>query len=444
MGAFIDSLSVRTNDSAAVRTAIVRWLGAKGFELRAEAPLFQINSWEDLHDDSDERGVLLFSNAAWTVVLYSHMTREGDRLLFELGQRDAPVLKTWVHDGDVWGYELHRRGDLLASFSSNLHYFGVDESMPLPRNGDPALLCEVCGLAGMEAQLEAAQRARRQWFSEHLSERFCGVIGATPAKFDYRDLAGGTMVEPGLHTLGDFAVEHLYFVRRGAERAESPDLHALPLRLPPAAETSPPGEIPPLPLELRALGYFFRGFWFVMRPVIYVLAFILRAWLKWRHWRHKGEPQVPSDPFHQALLAAHKPSYRVDGRQLINDRHGCRITLPEQCAPGEHAIPYLVFHFTVQGQPVYCEAVRPSAIEARLQPWAGAVVLEDEKFFVGELRARCIVRQTVGHAATHTIHLFVVQGPRAFYAFTFPMPQPTAEIVARLRQVVESFVLESP
>src|SRR5205809_4093922 len=180
MGAFFQSVAIPTDSPGDVRTLVTTWLAAKGFEPRPEPPLFEC-------DAETERGLCLFASDRWVVLLYSHMDTEGPRLLHELGKLNRPLLRVWVHDSDLWGYDLHQDEELVASFNSHPHYFGYAEELPLPANGDPALLCELCPVeAGAEA-IARIQRGRAL-FKEVICRRFCQAIGAAPAGFGYRDI----------------------------------------------------------------------------------------------------------------------------------------------------------------------------------------------------------------------------------------------------------------
>src|SRR5205823_13955401 len=94
MGTFLHSLCVRTADYAEVKSRLLRWLSAKGYEPTDDAPLFPAV-------DGSKRGVCLLSNDRWVVVLYSKFAEEGDRLRFELIRPEWPILQVWVHDSDL-------------------------------------------------------------------------------------------------------------------------------------------------------------------------------------------------------------------------------------------------------------------------------------------------------------------------------------------------------
>lgn len=446
MGAFLDTVSVRTGDVAAVRALIVNWMRAKSYELRPEAPLLPVNEWGLTADGNfgggDERGVFLLSNGRWTVALYSHMIAEGDRLLFELGRTPDPVLRTWVHDSDLWGYKLHKDGDLLAEFNSDPRYFD-EEAAAEPVSGDPTLVCAVCGLGGLETELATLQRGRAL-FMEGISRRFCALIGAAPAGFGYRDLAECGLDTPGPRTLGGFQVEHLYFRRGGPAAEPLPDLHMLPIRPRDSDESDTQQH------EFSAADQFgFRMLSLVLRLIfllLYPLLFLIRwaLWFRFRVLRRSlfGPGAAEMDPFTRELFAAHRTTERLEGRTLISERHRCTITLPEGVEPHPMQSAGRVFHFSVNGRPGFCEAVPPERIGDRLRPPVGYLLVEDENFFVGALRARRIVWRTAHTAWPFTYDLYVVQGPRVYYLFGVGDKEPlTAEEAARYRALVESFTL---
>ena len=123
MGTFFRSIAARTAAAESIKALVMRWLSAKGFEASDATPLFAL--------DDSERGVFLFSNSKWVVVLYSQMEAEGERLRHELTKLQVPLLEVWVHDSDIWGYDLYDDENLVVSFNSNPNYFGFGSQLPL-------------------------------------------------------------------------------------------------------------------------------------------------------------------------------------------------------------------------------------------------------------------------------------------------------------------------
>src|SRR5687767_1227249 len=86
-------------DPDRVREVMVEWLGSKGFEPVAREPLF-------LWDEDWERGIALFSDGPWTILLYTSVWQDADRLRLLLRKAARAVLKPYTDGGDAWGYEL--------------------------------------------------------------------------------------------------------------------------------------------------------------------------------------------------------------------------------------------------------------------------------------------------------------------------------------------------
>ncbi|MGB7537959.1 MAG: hypothetical protein WBM17_05435, partial [Anaerolineales bacterium] len=99
MGAFFSSHSLPGDVHELVDQKLGDWLSRKGFAEPADPIL-------DLCPEG-ERAYYLFWSERWTVVLFSQLDEE-ERLLFELGNTGLPVLHLWLHDSDLWGYELYR------------------------------------------------------------------------------------------------------------------------------------------------------------------------------------------------------------------------------------------------------------------------------------------------------------------------------------------------
>jgi hypothetical protein len=443
MGAFLDTVSVRSGDAAAIKELIVRWMRAKGYEQRLEAPLFPLREWGALNEEGrDERGVFLVCNGQWTVALYSHMLTEGDRLIFEMGRLPAPVLRTWVHDSDLWGYKLHKDGEVLAEFNSEPRYFGEADGPSGSQDGDPTLVCAVCGLGGLEEELATLQRGRAL-FIEGFCRRFCALIGASPAGFGYNDLADSALDQAEPVTLGAFRVEHLYFARRGEPPVAPPDLHGVPIRTSEEEVTLPQEPSATERMHLQAMQFYVRLIVLLLWPLV-----LLLRWIFWLRRQLRGralfgrQREASLDPFTQGLLTTRQAAERLEGRTLINERHHCQITLPEGVEPYPLRRPTGVFHYSIQGQMSFCEAVPPERIEEHLWLRPGFTQLEDECFFLGPLPARRLVRQWGNPNSPSVQCVYVVQGPRAFYSFWLGGTEPpSTEVLALFRELVHSFTL---
>src|SRR5688500_5118395 len=105
MGRSFESFALHRSDLDPVRTALEEWLTERGLVPRRDHVIDTL-----LSDDACR--VVLFHNAEWTVVLYSHPFQQTDSIEAALSNVQAPLLKTWVYDSDLWGYELRVQGQL--------------------------------------------------------------------------------------------------------------------------------------------------------------------------------------------------------------------------------------------------------------------------------------------------------------------------------------------
>jgi len=436
MGADIRTFSVRRASGQEVRDLVVSWLGAKGFEPCDEPSLFPF-------DPETERGVVLSETPDWTTVAFSHGFEEGDRLVFELKKLDRPLLEVWVFDSDVWGYRLHESGKLVASFNSTPRYFGGPPELELPRNGDPELLCDVCGLAVEPRRIASIQR---KWavFKEGIAERFCDEIGAEAATCDYRDF-DEVRLESGQYSTGDGTkIERMFFVRGSNSRqASARSLHEIVLRAPRAPQVDPQmaawqaemqAQLAPLMVLMRVVGWGFRVVFWLLRPFVYL-------WL-WRKivW-HKNKGGL----LQELEALQDRPEVERHGGRLVNRRHGCSIEVPESDEMIPHVGLDAVFSFRIGGVLVTCGALRPSHLREQSKLWPGAEILKDEKHFVGELPARTVELKHTLQDQECQIVWHLVETPQAVYRFQGSGEELSEEVRGEFRTAFESFQLaETP
>jgi hypothetical protein len=438
VGATLQSFVVRTSDYEEIKTRLLRWVSAKGFEPVTGPALFEL-------DPDEERGLCLFSKGSRVVVLYSHVFQEGERLRFELTRPEWPLLKVWVYDSDVWGYRLFDDGVPTSDFCSNPRYFGHwgEEDLPPGVTDDPELLCRALDLGPVEGTIAALQR-KRAVFKEFVCRKFCQAIGAEPACHDYRDLDG--LPSPLSATAVGWRIDHFRFAERGGSARESVQpLHAMvrkPLEQQDPAALQAAAELHASLWPLRALGWTIR---FVMVPLVVVLGLALRLifwfqrlpFVRRRYERSLG----PEHALFVALEELQRPVVRREGADLINENHRCRITLPAgaDAADGPTHTGW-VFQLKVAGRDALCAAIRPRALRGRLREMPGTEITGEECFFAGTLQARAW-SATVRHGQSFTEHYtLVVQTPRAFYHFSLGDREPLAEDAKRvLRAVGESF-----
>jgi len=150
VGAFFNSICLPQDCATELKPLLIQWLETKGYRLAAKRPPIEI-------DDQTQRGAFIYWNKRWTILLYSEYG-EFERLGYELAKLKRPILFLWLHDSDLWGYQVELDRRAIASFNSNPTYFGKAEETELPTNGDPELLCETFGLPGKEGEIRKLQR----------------------------------------------------------------------------------------------------------------------------------------------------------------------------------------------------------------------------------------------------------------------------------------------
>ena len=175
MGSDFRSFCIRKGDHEKVAGVVRHWLEARGFEPHERQEILQLS-------EDSERGFCLYWNDDWTVLLYSHF-EEDERLSLELQKLGRPVLHLWLHDSDVWGYELTVDGSELTSFNSNPRYFGAEETAESPN--DTEVLLAKLGIEQLSAKDVRRLQAKRGLFKEVACEAFARALGVGPAASQY-------------------------------------------------------------------------------------------------------------------------------------------------------------------------------------------------------------------------------------------------------------------
>ncbi len=463
MGAFYNSICIPGDEHRRIGESLRRWLGGRGFEISDQPVLF------DLDGETERRAFVVWSSD-WTLLFFSRYEEER-RLIRELQTWSRSVLYIWVHDSDVWGYDVFDRDSFISSFNSDPNTFrsfadNADaDSRPA---ADARILSRRLGVDLGSRELQAILR-RRAIFKEDVCHDFCRLIGAEPALTSYDDLERGTFEADE-----DWRVQSMLFVHRDAvvDNRRLVDLHSVPLggrgEHGRSAEISPQIEIPHevlAELERRR-----KRTWlmlFLLRP----LSWLARTWRaiysalgRQRHraghdtagYQAAGHQAAGHQAAgrhtagHQAGPRRHDSSAIIEVRHLINERHRCRIRLPVggKARPGSLK-PASVFAFQIGPTSVTCTARRRSLIEEALQRPSRSKVLRDEKYLVGDLRARHIVFQLppyylAGASGPSFLGLHVVQTDWALYIFLYRFPKEILkEVELAIRATVESFRLTS-
>ncbi len=440
MGAFYNSICVPGNCRESVRDSLIRWLYARGFVLREEPILFDL-------DGENERSTFLVSNDRWTILFFSHHEEER-RLIRELQVQCAPLVYVWVYDSDVWGYDLFDEQGFAASFNSDprTHQSFPDEafgSAARPR-ADPDAVCRLLKQSVDAAQLRRIER-RKSAFKEEICRRFCRLIGVEAAVSSYDDLESGAVAG-----LEGWQSEQLLFRLDFETMSGQIDLsgHSLMMR------QTQVGLVPYRPLELppELLAEMER-----MRRRVQLKARLLRpvSWIA-RTWRRiyeassrLGRPRDLEDAMRRrAGSPAGPPNFRIAGRDLINDRHRCRMTLVEGAQPlSVSSKPASVFGFRIGETQVTCTARRLSKIDEVLRAPSRSRVLRDEVYPVAGLSARYLLFElppgfVAGAKEPSFLGLVIIQTAKALYVFLYRYRSPLGSAAEQaIRNTVDSFRL---
>ncbi len=445
MGAFYNSICLPGDERGQARESLLRWLGGRGFELSDQQVLFDL-------DFEAERCAFLVWSPRWTLLFFSNYEEER-RLIRELQTWSDSLLYLWVQDSDVWGYDVFDSNGFAGSFNSDPRTYRsfADDETPRPE-ADARAFCRRFGIDDRDAELRKIHR-RRTIFKEDVCQDLCQLIGAAPALTTYDDLERGTF-----QPFDDWQIERMLFVHRDAtaEARDMKDLHEVELggrRWDGSAETTAQIEIPP-----EVLAEMERR-----RKKTQLTARLLRplSWLA-RSWRRASEaPARLLERRRATVLAAesrrggalettpfsgHESSAVIEVRHLINERHRCRIRLAVGGeAKSGSSKPASVFAFQIGPTSVTCTARRRSRIEEALQRPSRSEILRDEKYLIGDLKARHIVFQLppyylAGTPGPSFLGLHVVQTDWAHYVFLYRFPkQILKEVELAIRATVGSF-----
>ena len=115
MGMSACSISVPTDRAEEGVKAVSDWVCAQGFDLLPETGDVPPRGWSFVNCEH-ERGLAVFRSRHWMVLACSESSEleaiAGLMLLLR-----KPVLELWLHDGDLWGYNLHAaNGRIISSF----------------------------------------------------------------------------------------------------------------------------------------------------------------------------------------------------------------------------------------------------------------------------------------------------------------------------------------
>jgi hypothetical protein len=402
MGGFYHSLSVPRSVHGEVESLVSSWLAARGFE-RAEEGVLDL-------DREAERGCLIFWDGRWTTILYSHFEEE-DRLRLELERLELPLLHVWLHDSDLWGYELYEEGEVVSAFNSNPRYFGGET--PAEGPNDVGRIARACfGDESRAGELLSLQK-KKGIFMDPVCDRFARWLGAAPAAAQYENVIAGERTWKG------FSETHLRFRRPGFDPMNGFDLHRLRVESQPLEDVAPVWKPSP---GFRLLTGAFR-----------FLFFPLSLYFRWKMRSGMnvltGAPEAGSFPGQE---------WKVEGDFLVNERRRCRISLAHgaEAARGAGILPFRVGPLAVHSS-VRSGAMTAAALQQGLR---GREIQSDESFEVGDFPARFVA--SAWPEPRRFIYEVCIATPIAVYWFQASAGEPAEEdVLARLRATVETFEL---
>ncbi|MEM8962436.1 MAG: hypothetical protein AAGD38_13215 [Acidobacteriota bacterium] len=429
MGVFYDSVSLPGDQRRAVLTALERWLAHRGFELHDGPALFDL-------DPVWDRGVFLRTNGKWTVVCYSEH-EEQKRVLHELGTLEAPLLSLWLWDSEVWGWDVLDGGRFAGTFSSDPDFYVSHPDISIGRQNRPHGTAEtLASRFGLDATTGAAiGRLGNLADNEQAFAELCRLLDLEGANAGYGELEHGTVPEPD-----GWRTEHLVFVHRTAVDPLEVDLHQARITRwspgPGGTIEAVTGTVEIQPAVLQELERTRRKRW-LMLSLLKPIGAVARAGKQCQEWLGRIFTSGGRG-------GAMSTGFRIEGRKLINDRHGCRIEIPAEAEPVVvSARPASVFAFRLGGVEVTCTARRLSKVEEILRRPGGSKVERDDKTeTVDGLPTRHVVIRLAERGGGGRLVLDVVQTPRAFYVFVCRVPSEIDPAVYdAVRETVTGFRL---
>jgi hypothetical protein len=383
VGRSFESYALRKSALEPVRSAVEGWLTERGLVPGRS------HVSDALHSDDYSR-VVIFHNDEWTIILHNQPFQPVDSVESVLTDLDAPLLKTWVYDSDLWGYELRVDGQLRASYNSNPKYFGVATDQPLPKNGDPDELAAALGMPELAKKIAEAQGGKSV-FAEFRAEKFASALGALPLIFETELVPPYLRTDPKL-TAGGYQVVVLDYAKPRTQM-RLVDLH---LDYTGAGGRFTAADIPTLdPDTMRQIEQtqrFFRAVGFVFKPVFWVAGLVIRPLVKAAAMGAmsdigRGKTGEEFTRLLKELRALAVPGMRQEGPWVVNPHYGYRVR--GRMVPGAEELPApgSVFCLQLLEGTVNCTIMPPEQVRMLLSH-AVARSGEDVKHFVGDYQAR--------------------------------------------------------
>lgn len=431
MGAFCNSICLPGDRREAARSILDRWLAMKGFVREESAVLFDL-------DGDAERSAYLATGGDWTVLFYSHWEEE-HRLIHELQATLAPLFYVWVYDSDVWGYDLFDENGFLGSFNSDpkTHQSFPDDPVGAPHRPriDAEALAQTLGIPEQAGDLRRIER-RRTAFKEDNCRELCTALKADAAALSYEDLENGA-----LDDFPAWSLEQVIFARKLKEDL-TVDIHTHPV-----GRRTPGGllyeETVELPAKVRdELARIRRRSRWTLR-ILQPLAYLARAWRGIAKRAQSIAQSAAPRP-----MPRPRPGFRLESAVLVNERHGCRITLASGLLPAAvSSKPSAVFAFKLGPTLVTCTARRLHKVEEVLKKPGRSRVHRDEKYTIADHKVRHLVfelSESLTSDEKSYLVLYVIQTEKALYVFLYRSRRlPAAEHEALIRRTVDSFRIEA-
>ena len=419
MGAFFNSICIPGERPDEVRRALERWLSMRGYQLSGEPPLFDL-------DVESERSAFIVWNERWTILFFSQWEEER-RLIRELQNGLTPLLYLWVHDSDIWGWDLFGPHGFLSSFSSDPRdtvSFGEEASGEERPAANPALLCSELDLDAEKArQIEGIQR-RSAAFKEDVCRQLCELLELEPALASYDELETGALDS---RLEGWQSAQWMYF-HYDAARATFDgelDLHALDLEDAHRVSVYGPRPVelsPELLAEMEEMRRRARRTLLLLRPV----SWLAGGWRRLRSLlRRPQKPKAVAKKDDSAPVIDVRRTESATRHQIFNRRHAVRMLLPQGVEPLEvSGKPASVTSFRAGETIVTCTARRLRHLSEVLRPPSLSTVERDRSYLVGGLPARHLLfrmpaSRFVASTEPRFLALHVVQTHRALYVFLY-------------------------
>jgi hypothetical protein len=435
------SHSIFDAEPAETRALLVAWMRAKGMALQDGGPKTPL-------DPQHERGLRI----AWrdgVVVVLGDTLMELARQAFELRKLGRPLLSLWMHDSDIWGYELWSEGAVVSAFHSDPTYFGAQEPEQGPN--DVERLCTLTG-RGSPAEIRAIQKKTRL-FAEGCSQALADALGAGAAATNYGYVGPMDPWPPE-----GWQTEHLWFREHGWDPMAGFDVSTLRFDAPehpdpfagldPAARAEQEAAAAAAMKQAHRIGC-------AMQALMWPIQIPMRMWLWWRTrqltQQVEGRAQQAASEARSVDWEALSTVELVDGR-LRSPAHEVSVPVPAgaDIGPQDRVTfgPGQVLGFTVCETPLRLAAHLPAAVGGLTRGMAhtGAVDVTTRELGPHIVRwARAPVTPFPGapDAPPRERLMALLAGPQAVYAIdAMPIAEHADAVAAAIEEAIAGLRFE--